>query len=403
MSADDAHASSDDARRGADRVYVTGLGCVCPLGFGADALAGAFWSGPDDIAASGTERDEQHTACRVPELEMGDFIETTRPYLDTHSRFSLAAVSLALASAGIESDELDPARSGLASATVFGNVGSQEKFHHLVREKGVRLASPVLFPHCYPNTTNSLLAIEFGLRGYNQNVCGDCVCGAKSVQIGDAALRDGLADMMAVGGCDALTDALIERLSQGTPESDSLLPGEGASYLVLESRDAIRAREAVPICELACVISRGTGVVGPPSDADEGRIAKAILDTVHEALREVGLWEGDLGAVFLTDPCDGDSLRPRAVKQALSSFSQLPTFTPLAAMGQTFAAAFPFQCMSAALVLHQGALPSPPRLEKVHKGVELWIEQTPAGLLGNAALVLGWSSRHVVAAVLKAI
>ena len=42
------------------------------------------------------------------------------------------------------------------------------------------------------------------------------------------------------------------------------------------------------------------------------------------------------------------------------------------------------------------------KLEKVEKGVELWLEQGPSPMLGEAALVLDWSAHGVVAAILKA-
>jgi 3-oxoacyl-(acyl-carrier-protein) synthase len=394
------NSSSHNARPGGERVYVTGLGLACALGFGAQALAKALWEETD-------RREDQGvvpaSAARVPEFDMADYVETVRTYLDPHSRFALAAASLALASYGPDGNVADQARSGLSLGTVFGNAASSEVFQRGMREKGVRLASPVLFPHCYANTSNSLVCIEFGLRGYNQNFCGDPLCGAKALQAGNLAVRAGLADLMLAGGVEAFSKLLLDALSAEDAAPDALPPGEGACFLVLESERSVAQRRSTPICELASVTSCGTGVVGPlVRQEDEEHIAGAISSAIGRALKDAGLWEGSLGAIFLAGTrASADDPVSRAGDIALSGFSQLPAFVPPREVGNTYAAAFALQCTAAALVTGESALPAPPKLEGVKGGVELWVEQVPSGLLGEAVLVLDWSHRHVVAAVLK--
>ncbi len=394
-----------DARSAAGHVYVTGAGPVCALGLGVDAFASGFWGARargQQLARRGGRRPRDAVR-RVPDFDLSDYVESKRPYLDAHSRFAFAAVSLALASSSPVPRVAEPSRSGLALGTLFGNMASQEAFQRLVRQKGMRLASPMLFPHCYPNTTNSLLCIEFALRGYNQNFCGDSLCGARTLQAGHGAVRAGLADLMVVGGCDALTEPLLRALRQESAGPEAPALSEGAGFLVLENEHSVNQRDSTPICELASVVSGGTGVVGRAAgEHDEERIAGAVRSAIAGALAQAHLWEGDVGAVFIAVRHEGDDLVSRAGAQGRRGFSQLPTFHPNA-VGRAFAATFPLQCTAAALLVNEGRLPRAPKLQRVEKGVELWVEQVPSSLLGDAALVLGWSAHSVVAAILKAV
>ena len=392
---------SRDSVGEAQRVYVTGLGPVCAAGMGIDAFALAFWERPGELSRA-AGREAGAGMRRVPDFQLSDYIQSVRPYLDRHSELALASASLALACASPAPEIRDPARSGLATGTVFGNMASQEAFHRVVRQKGVRLASPMLFPHCYPNAANSLLSIEFGLRGWNQNFCGDSLCGAKSLQAGHDALMGGVADLMLAGACDVPGERLLGALP--ATDGDERAPvGEGACFLVLENERSAAQRNSAPICELAAVTTLGTGVAGAPDgEQDERRIAEAVESAISRALASCGLWEGDLGAVFAAPSVWAGRTSCRAVARAQHASSQVvPSFSPGAFPGHAFAATFPLQCAAAALAVSQGALPAPPRLETVKKGVEIWLERRPSPMLGRAALVLGWSAHQVAVAILR--
>jgi len=383
---------------------VTGLGPVCPFGLGIEALATALWDKPNRLRelTIGKPEGPQAAVQRVPPFDLNSHVKARRPYVDPHSAFALAAGSLALAPSGRPPQELDPSASGLATGTVFGNAASLEIFQQSVRGKGMRLASPVLFQHCYPNTTNSLMSIEFGLRGFNQNFCGDPLCGGRAIQAGHEAVRAGMADLMLAGGCDALSERLSIALRRECGRDGPIL-SEGACFLALESEQSVRRRGGKGVCELVCVVSAGTGLAARSGRAeDQMRIGAAIRSAITRALSQTNLWEGDLGALFLAMPWSRNDPLCQAAKPTLDSFSQLPTFTADEVGGYAFAATFPLQCAAAALLLNQRMVPSPMKLEKVERGVELWVEQPPASMLGTAALVLGWSAHSVVAAILKA-
>jgi len=400
MSESGQHGGAPRAEAVPRRVYVTGLGPVCAAGVGLEAFATYLWSRLDGLREIAGAGSPPGAGGQVPQFELSEFVEARHSYLDGHTRLALAAASLALSSARAGGGATDPPRSGLALGTMFGNASTQAHFHRLVREKGVRLASPVLFPHTYPNTTNSVLCIQFALRGYNQNFCGDALCGAKAIQAGAWAVRGGLADMMLAGGCEAPGERLRAMPGEGTEQAPA--HGEGACLLALEGEGSMRRRGANPLCELKSVVSRGTGLDHAPSGSEEQALCHAIQAAVCAALAEAGLWEGDIGVLLLASSAGAETPLSRAGALALEGFSQVSTIGPDAVGGPAGAATFALMCAAAALVLEHGALPTPPRLQKVERGVELWVERAPSPLLGDAALVLGWTARNVVAAILKA-
>ena len=386
------------------RVLVTGLGPACAFGIGMDAFATAVWERLAGLSShnGGEAEPRQARLLRAPEFDLADYVESPPPCQDPRSRLGLAAAAAALKSAGIGGQVPAPSRSGLATATVFGDAARQEVLEREMRDKGARPAQAMQSPPGGPDATSGLLCAQFGLSGPSQSFCGGPLCGSRAVQAGFEALKGGLADLMLVGGCEGLTDGLASALSGEACAGADM--SEAACLLVLESQDSLGRRSGDPICELAAFVSAeiGPAETGVEGEAQEARIAGAISGAIEAALKTGGMWEGDVGVIFLATRCaEGDPLH-RAATRALAGFSQLPIVSACEMLGETFAAGFALECAAAVLVLSTGALPSAPRLEMVKKGVEVWVEEEPRGLVSDAALVLDWSPTDVAAALLRA-
>jgi 3-oxoacyl-(acyl-carrier-protein) synthase len=380
-----------------ERVLISGLGPVTPLGFGAAELAESITEMHVTRAEEGAAEPGLPGGGNIPEFDLRQFLDTQRPYLDPNSRSALAAGALALDSGAVEYDEVDPGRCGLASATTLGNVETQRAFEDMVDEKGPRLASPVIFSHSYANTTNSLMSIEFGLAGYNQNFCGRPSCGAQALEAAFMALRDGDADLVLAGGADVAGLELMARAGVGAGANPRLF-SQAAGYLLLETQDSLERREGYAFCELgsACCVTPGD------DDSVEG-LAGALREAIDRVLEESGLWAGDVGMIHLCGGgVFGDSFR-LAEKAALSSFTQVPVHTIKRFIGETLAASFPLECILAADMLGNGfALPRVSFMGR-KAGVEFWVEREPEPMLGHASLVVGCDSGLAAAACLLAL
>jgi 3-oxoacyl-(acyl-carrier-protein) synthase len=201
---------------------------------------------------------------------------------------------------------------------------------------------------------------------------------------------------MLAGGVDVPGPRALQALQAGAAAGAAL--AQGAAVLALETQGALERREGYAFAELGSVLCRPTEDRRSP-----GALSELLRRTIEEAIAEAGIWQGDVGAVFV---CSGSLFYPPAgdaERLALSMFSQVPTGTAKAFAGETFAAGFPMECILAAEVLHSGELP--PRLVQVGKrsGVEFWMRRQGENLLGFAALVVGCTSDLAAAAVLKSL
>jgi 3-oxoacyl-(acyl-carrier-protein) synthase len=209
---------------------ISGVGLASPAGIGIEDHQDALSGPPAGLAA-----------CAIPEFALEDYLPSKKPFLDRHSRVGLLAAALALGEAAIEGQVPRAERSDLLLAAGLGNHGSLAMFRKLISEKGIRLASPMVFPHTYPNTTASLIAIEFGLRGAHLNFCGGPAGAAHAMHAAMDRLCSGEADLALVGGADC----------PATPDEAS--SAEAAAFLTLETASSALGRAAEALCALRTV------------------------------------------------------------------------------------------------------------------------------------------------------
>ncbi len=133
-------------------IKISGLGWVLPEG------VGSGWDFPRGSDSPG----------RLQEFSARPYLRSVKGYLDPAAQYVLAAASLALGEWGprlATGPESGGDAAGVCAVTVFGAPTSAYRFYEMLAEKGPRRASPMIFPHGYPNTAANLAAIEFGFSG----------------------------------------------------------------------------------------------------------------------------------------------------------------------------------------------------------------------------------------------
>ena len=375
-------------------ILVSGLGPVCRLGFGVEELN-------ENLArqvsgAAGTAARPEPTPGLIADFELSEFIETAAPYTNPLARAVLAAGAVALDDGYVLEDEMDPARCGLALATALGDPLREPLFMHSAGTGGVQVAAPGRPESGGEGLHTGALAAELNLTGVRRGLCGDLLVGAQALEAACEALDSDRADLMLAGGVDVPGPEALDALQAGAAPGVTL--AQGAAVLALETQGALERREGYAFAELGSVLCRST-----EGRRTSGALADLLRETVEEAIARAGIWEGDVGAVFV---CSGRAFYPPAAdaeRMALGMFSQVPTGTAKAFVGETFAAGFPMECILAAEVLHSGELP--PRLVQMSKrrGVEFWMRREGERLLGFAALVVGCTADLTAAAVLKGV
>jgi 3-oxoacyl-[acyl-carrier-protein] synthase II len=258
------------AERRAERVVVTGIGPVTPVGTGVED----FWSGlvsgrngigpiqrfeTDDLPVklSGDVRDFDPARWMNPK-------EIRRT--DRFVHYAIASANLAWEDAG--KPEVPSERAGIVFGTGIGGIEWLLNQHKVLLERGPNRVSPFMVPALMANAAAGHIAMLFGFTGPNFCTVSACASGAHAVGEGYRMIRDGLIDLALVGGSEAatlpLTVAAFAQMTALTknpdPETasrpfdahrDGFVLSEGACTLILEPESRARDRGATIYGEVA--------------------------------------------------------------------------------------------------------------------------------------------------------
>ena len=254
------------------RVVITGLGAITPLGLGVDSFFQGLLEGKNGISKIESFDTEKFT-CKIGG-EIKDFDASN--YMDQKEarrndrfvHFAFAATKQAVADAGLNMDQEDPDRVGVFIGSGIGGMDTIEKNCIKLIEGGPRKVSPFMIPALISNMASGVIGIELGAMGPNFSIVSACATGAHSIGESLKTLRLGEADVMIAGGSEATITSLsyagfcsMKAMSTNNdnPEHasrpfdlnrDGFVMGEGAGVVVLETLEHARKRGAKIHCEL---------------------------------------------------------------------------------------------------------------------------------------------------------
>jgi 3-oxoacyl-[acyl-carrier-protein] synthase II len=260
------------ALRSRERVVVTGMGVVTPLG---GDLASTWESLVNGVSGAAlitlfdTTQFAVHFACEVKNWAPERFIEKKKlKEMDRFTQFALAAAKMAIADAGLELSEKEEERAGCFLGVGLGGLSALETAKEVLLEKGPSRMSPYTIPRIIGNIAAGHVSIIHRLRGPSFATTSACATGAHA--IGEAAewIRRGQADVMVAGGAEATitpigiggfqamhalsrrNDAPARASRPFDRDRDGFVCGEGSGVLVLESLTRARGRGARILAEL---------------------------------------------------------------------------------------------------------------------------------------------------------
>ncbi len=254
-----------------NRVVVTGLGCVSPVGNNVKdtweaLLAGK--SGAANITAFDASAHKTKFAAEVKGFEPVALFGTREARkMDRFTQFATAATLEAMAHSNFTINETNRDRVGILIGTGIGGIITLLEQYDVLRERGPERISPFLIPMMISDSAAGNIAIRVGARGPNMSLATACASGTNS--LGEAAemIRRGSADVMIAGASEAaITSVTMAGMNVMTALStrnddpqhasrpfdkdrDGFLMGEGAAVLILESLEHAQARGANILCE----------------------------------------------------------------------------------------------------------------------------------------------------------
>jgi 3-oxoacyl-[acyl-carrier-protein] synthase II len=287
------------------RVVITGMGIVSPVGntvaqAWGNILAGK--SGINSLTNIDTQGQSVTFGGSVKNFEITDYLSPKdAKKMDTFIHYGMAAGIQAIEDCGIEINEQNCERIGVAIGAGIGGLGTIEKTADLFRERGARRISPFFVPSSIINMIAGNLSIKYGLKGPNFAIVTACTTGTHNIGDASRLIEYGDADMMVAGGAEmsttncglggfAASRALSTRNDDPSTASrpwdkdrDGFVLGDGAGVVVLEEYEHAKARGAKIYAEIS-----GYGMSGDayhmtlPSKGGEGA-ARCMKNAMRNA------------------------------------------------------------------------------------------------------------------------
>ncbi|HYY80264.1 MAG TPA: beta-ketoacyl-ACP synthase II [Actinomycetes bacterium] len=359
-----------------ERVLITGIGTLNPLGLDAPStweamLAGR--SGIDTIAAFDPSAYPVRIAGEVRGFDPSTVASRKDARrMDRSMLLAVAAADEAVADAGL--DAVDPTRTGVVVGSAIGGVGMIEEQQRVLAEKGPSRVSPTFIPNVLVDTATSYIATKLGAIGVNFAVVSACATGSHA--IGEAAelIKRGRADVILAGGTEACVTPLI---LAGFCQMQALAPGnddppaasrpfdrhragfviaEGAAVVALESESHARARGAKVYAEVAGY--------GASNDAYHVAIphpeSRGVIHMFADALASARVRPEEVGYVNAhgTGTPVGDPAETLAIRRAFGAHADhLAVSSTKSMTGHLFGAAGALEVIASALALRDQVLP----------------------------------------------
>ena len=374
-----------------ERVVITGMGAVTPIGNDVEALFTAIKEGNCGIAPIthfDTTDYKVKLAAEVKDLDMEQYFnKRDLKFNDRFTQFARIAAKQAMEMAGLTKDEADSERYGCLVASGIGGISTIETSEKTMEERGPSRVSPYFIPMALSNLAAGQIAIDWGLRGTCECVVTACAAGANAIGEAFRKIRDGYEDVMVTGGAEASITPLsiagfqsMRALHTGTDPERASIPfdaersgfvmGEGAGILVLESLTHAKARNATILGE---IVGYGAScdahhITAPLNDGSGG--AKAMVNAITDA----GIQKEDIAYINAhgTSTSLNDKAETLAVKAAFGEHAKhLAISSTKSNTGHLLGASGAVEAIICVKALKEGIIPATIHYEKADPDCDL--------------------------------
>lgn len=319
-----------------NRVVITGLGAVTPLGNDAPTMWEGLLAGRSGVARIrqfDPSDIEVQIAAEVKDFDAEEIFGRRQVRRsDRFTLFALEAARQAVEDAELALDAQHDLRTdaGVLIGTGIGGVLTLLENYDVFQERGSHRVSPLMVPMMMPNAASAAIAIEYGLRGANFALSSACATGSHALGEAAAVIRRGDADVMLCGGSEgaihplsvsafANMKALSTRNEDPTracrpfdAERDGFVIGEGSAVLVLESLTHAQERGAHIYAELIGygITSDAFHVAAPDETGGGAALAmQQALDSAGLAPEEVDYINAHGTSTRLNDRIETQAIR----------------------------------------------------------------------------------------------
>jgi len=366
------------------RTAITGIGVVAPGGLDREA----FW----EQITSGRTATRKITAFdpsgfRSQIAAEADF-EPLPAGLDEHERvrqdryiqFATAAALEATGDSGLDLEQVDHDRMGVALGSAVGGTVVLEDGFVAVSNRGqewlvdAEYAPPFLYQGLIPSSLASEIALKFRAHGPAVVISTGCTSGIDAIGYGHHMIQDGEADIVIAGAAESPISPIsmacfdpIKATSQRNDDAahasrpfdrdrDGFVMGEGCAILILEELEAARARGAHIYCEVVGYSTRGNAyhMTGLHVDAEE------MSEAIRDAMRQAGAKPEDIDYINAhgSGTKQNDRHETSAYKKTLGEQAyKIPISSIKSMIGHSLGAIGSIEMAACALAIDRGVVP----------------------------------------------
>ena len=368
-----------------NRVVVTGIGLVTPLGLDRKSTWKALLngeSGIDYISTFDTEGFATRIAAEVKGFDPSGILgkkEARR--MDRFTQFASVASLEAIEHAGLKMESEDADRVAVLIGSGVGGIITISEQHIVLNERGASRVSPFLVPMMLSDMASGQVSMMIGARGPNFSTVSACATGADSIGEASEMIKRGRVDVAIAGGteaaicpigvagfnsCMALSTRNDDPKAASRPfdaNRDGFVLGEGAGVLVLESEKHARARGATIFAELAGYGSSSDAHhVTQPHPEGEGA-ARAM----KYALGQAGMTPEDISYINAhgTSTPLNDKFETIAMKRVFGEHAyKVPISSTKSMTGHLLGAAGGIEAAFSVMAISESAIPPTINLEE---------------------------------------
>ncbi len=326
-----------------NRVVVTGIGMICPLGLDrpttwANLLAGK--SGLDYITLFDTNVINTKTkfAGEVKGFDPTNYIDRKNARrMDRFSQFAVVAAKEALAQSKLVIDDDISQKIGIFIGSGIGGLGTLYEQIKILVEKGADRVSPFLVPMMISDMAAAQISIMLGIKGPNLCITTACSSGSDAIGAAFEFIKQGKAPVMLAGGAEAIVNpvgisafnalnALSTRNDDPKTASrpfdlnrDGFVIGEGSAVLVLENIEYAKKRGAVILGEIIGYGASGDAFhITEPAEDGNGAVR-----AMQAALANAGVKTTDIQYINAhgTSTQLNDKVETKAIKTVFGDYA----------------------------------------------------------------------------------
>jgi 3-oxoacyl-[acyl-carrier-protein] synthase II len=378
------------------RVFVTGIGVVSPLGLDAPSSWSKLvkgHSGVDYITSFETEGFETRFAAEVKGFEPESYLDRKDARrMDRFAQFAVVAAQEACRQADIKPDALDPYRTGVIIGSGIGGILTLTQQQEVLSTRGPRRVTPFLIPMMLADMASAQVSMVTGCMGANYCVVSSCSSGADALGQGWQMIRRGQADVVLAGGSEAPITPIavagfnsckaLSRFNEDPKRAsrpfnrgrDGFVMGEGSAVLVLESEENMQKRGVAPLAEL-----KGYGATSDAYHLTEPNpTGQSAANAVLMALESAGVDASEidyLNAHGTSTPLN-DWQETKAIKLALGEEAyRVPISSTKSMTGHLLGAGGALEAAFCVLAIQHGVIP--PTINLIDQDPECDLDYTP--------------------------